>query len=251
MYVQEFSGVGENTCQTPVEQEERMCIARDERWQRYRRQSGRNWEYFLTPVEYKYYSDQFTFIREKRPHLYPTALKARNEYRKVAKAFPDYWRLKRAAKDASLSLARSGELVLTVSRESFLKILTDEIAQGVLEEVGDRLSSFIFGANLASLLGVALQLQQMLNSIKNENLLKMRGRAGEEAQFKKKLSLMMDVRAQALAKRYRRNPSSIKIQLWQNYHQFESVWLNYLNYVNLDQSLDPNFPKIKTIRAAL
>jgi hypothetical protein len=257
-YVRTHEGLGQAMTAlaeaTPVEQAKQMSIELGARWDMYRYQKspGRSWRYFLTDDEYKYYMNQFTFIREKRPEQYANALKALKEYREVEKFFPYYWKLRRAAEDAELALDRKGKLVLSVQRESFLKLLTDATVQAVLDEIGGAVTTFIFGTNIAAIFGLVGQLNQMIQSIINENLLKKKGPAGEEARFKKKLSLFMDVMAQDLAKKYRKDPVKIKLWLWKWYHYFEPIWYRYLEYYHLNQSLAPDFQQQQqpTIRPA-
>ncbi len=248
-------------CQTLVEQAEQACLPPDTRWKMYRNQPktpGRSWRYFLTGEEYKNCSDGFPFIREKRPWLHKDAITARDEYRNVEWFFPYYWKLYRAASDASLSLDRQCNLVIHPKKESFLALLLDEAAKAAVDKIIGDVTEFALGKELAGKIGKFLGvldrvmlLAEIWDCERRRKLVnEQRGKMHDEA-LRRKLSLLMDVMAKELAKK-KPGTDRVKWKGWlvHQYLRFEPIRYKYLDYVYMDQSLDPNFPTQPTIRAA-
>jgi hypothetical protein len=200
---------GEAPRQIETERRQRLPLAT--RWDLYRRQQGRDWGDFLTREEYERLLGEFTYIKERMPHMYPSALAARAEFERVKRTAPLYFQLRNAAATASLSLDREGNLVLQVPRESLLKLVSDATAKAILDKVGGHLSTLILGKDVLGPLGLLLDVYQLHKGIQNERLVGAVGRAADTARFNKKLSLIMDVVAADTARRNRENPAQVRI----------------------------------------
>jgi hypothetical protein len=232
---------GESPRRIAIERAQSLPLAT--RWDLYRRQQGRDWSYFLTREEYERYLSEFTFIKERMPHMYQWALRARAEFERVKRMAPLYFQLRRAASSASLSLDREGNLVLQVQPESFLKLVSNATAKAILDKIGSHLSTLILGKDVLGPLGLLLDVHQLYNRIQNERLVGAVGRAADEARSKKKLSLIMEVVAADTARRTRENPAQVKMRLHNQYHEFQAAWYRYMEFIELNRSLDPNKPK--------
>jgi hypothetical protein len=235
--------IGQAPHVTPIEEERQQSLPLAERWDLYCAQRGRSWSYFLTKQEYDSYLVQFTFIRDRLPSAYRAALRSRDEYEKLRVFSNRYQRLNTAAFDASLQLDRQGNLALEVRPESFVKIVSDATANAIINEVGGHLATWILGADILGPLGLLLDLSQLYRSIQNEKLVGAVGQEAEQARFRKKLSLIMDIMAADIAKRTRTNPAELKIRLRNLYNQYQAAWYQYSRFVELNRRSDPNQPQ--------
>src|SRR5215207_2309416 len=195
-----------------IEAERRQSLPLATRWDLYRQQQGRDWSDFLTRDEYERYLSEFTFIKERMPHMYQPALRARAELERVKHLASRYFRLRDAASSASLSLDRAGNLVLQVRPESFLKLMSDATAKAILDHAGSSLSRLILGKDVLGPLGLLLDIYQLYKGIQNERLVGAVGRDADEARFNKQLSLIMEIMAADTARRTRDNPALVKIR---------------------------------------
>jgi hypothetical protein len=228
-------------CQTPVEQARQECIAAGLRWEMYRRQpsgSRRPWADFLTRDEYGRFLATFTFTRERAPGRYRDAIAARDAFLAIRPELPLHYRLKDAASSAGLTQTSSG-LALVAERRSLTSVLSNAATQAILDHVGENVSRFIFGANVWGALGIVSQYADLARSLEDERLLTMKGRAGEDARFRRKLSLVL--RAVA-ADRGGPSPSrraDIQIAMWNRYWEIERIIARYSESLDLERSLDP------------
>jgi hypothetical protein len=133
--------------------------------------------------------------------------------------------------------------VLQVRPENFLTLVSDATAKAILDKVGGRLSTLILGRDVLGPLGLLLDIHQLYKSIQNERLVGAVGRAADEARFARKLSLIMDVMAADVAKRTRDDPARVKIRLRNQYDEFQAAWYRYMDFIQLNRSLDPNRPR--------
>jgi LAS superfamily LD-carboxypeptidase LdcB len=228
-------------CDTQLERDRAECIPLDRRWAMYRGQTQRPhrpYSYFLTRSEYERYLNTFSFIKEKMPRRYSEAVQAFEAYRAVWPEMAYHIQLQNAASYAALVLTSSG-VALEVERRSILATLTDIGQQTITDQVAEHLTRFIFGADLWTVFGLALQFADVLKQIEAENLLKMKGAAGEEARFKKKLSLVLDIVAADRARKEGRDRFEVKIRLWNRYWELERIKGRYFEFNALERSLDP------------
>jgi hypothetical protein len=186
------------------------------------------------------YVDPFPNINRYCHHEYNNALDAQLALKKMdyfAKIYKDIYD---AAANASLSLGRGDSLVINPEKESFLKLLGDEVASSIKGEIYDKIVAGIFDETVASYLGVVdvlLKLAEVYQGIQNVKLVnEQRGSKRDEA-WKAKVSFFVDVKAKMLLKK---TPGIDPFKL--RYWVFEQFWLydklrsRVADYYNLERS---------------
>ena len=186
------------------------------------------------------YVDPFPNINRYCHHEYNNALDAQLALKKMdyfAKIYKDIYD---AAANASLSLGRGDSLVINPEKESFLKLLGDEVVSSIKGEIYSKIVAGIFDETVASYLGVVdvlLKLAEVYQGIQNVKLVnEQRGSMREEA-WRAKVSFFVDVKAKMLLKKMP-GTDPFKLRDWVLYQfwLYDKLRLRLANYYIMEES---------------
>jgi outer membrane protein OmpA-like peptidoglycan-associated protein len=186
------------------------------------------------------YVEPFPNIKKECPWEHGKAMDALLAMHDVKFFEALYKQLHDAASNASLSLSARDELVLNPDRSSFLKLLEGELASELAEELAEGLAKRVFSprvARLVPLLDLLGKFAAIHEGIRNKELVnEQRGRLRDEA-FRRKLSLLMDIKARLLrSKDPIKTEAQIKAWLWHQYWRFDERSKRLLTYRLMDES---------------
>ena len=167
---------------------------------------------------------QFQTFQRGTPD-YKAATEAQTKYFNMRPFEAMYFKLMRAAIDASLSLDRhSGDLVITVPRSSLIGLVSRVVIEQAVDKAKGAAVTLVLGARLANWFGILKQLADIKKRIGNEKLLSKNDSVSKQKRFREKLKLV----AVLVGKSQGGNPWRIQLTLLANYDKYEKARTMYL-----------------------
>jgi hypothetical protein len=186
------------------------------------------------------YVDPFPNINKYCHWQYNNALDALAERKKMDYFAPIYKQIYDAATNASLSLGRGDSLVINPEKESFLKLLGEEIVSSIKQEIYQKIVAGIFDETVASYLGVLdilLKLRDVYQGIQNVKLVNEQWKSKRDEAWRAKVSFFVDVKAKLLLKKMPgTDPFKLRYFIWEQFWRFDKIRMRVANYYILEES---------------
>ena len=186
------------------------------------------------------YVDPFPNINRYCNHEYNNALDAKAELKKMENFAKTYKEIYDAAANASLSLGRGDSLVINPEKETFLKLLGEEIVSSIKGEVYDKIAKSIFDESVAKYLGlldIFLKLVDVYQGIQNVKLVNEQRKSKFEEAWKVKVSFFVDVKAKLLLKKLPGvDPFKLRYWVFEKWWQYDKLRQRVASYYIMEES---------------
>lgn len=165
---------------------------------------------------------------------YRAAVAAQKRYFEIKPFEPTYFKLLRAASEASLELDRhTGDLVLHVPRRTLTKLVNTAVLNELKSKIRGEMLTLFFPSVVAETMawvGVLKQLNDIKKRIQNEQLLSKNDSASKQKRFRERLKLVAILTGKSMGG----NPWQRQLQLLRNYDNYEPARSDYVNYIRKD-----------------
>ena len=187
------------------------------------------------------YVDPFPNINRYCRREYNNALDALTERKKMDWFAPIHKQIYDAAANASLSLGRGDSLVINPEKESFLKLLGEEVISSLKQDIYQKILAGVFDETVASYLGVLdilLKLRDVYQGIQNVKLVNEQWKSKRDEAWRAKVSFFVDVKAKLLLKKMPAgtDPFQLRYVIWETFWRFDKIRMRVANYYILEQS---------------
>jgi outer membrane protein OmpA-like peptidoglycan-associated protein len=185
--------------------------------------------------------DRFPHISRKRPMEWRNAVQACRERDGMAWFKRYYEPLSMLARSSSLRLDHEGNLQLyKVNKVSFFSLVSSAVRKKIEEQLIGKAEGkaldIVLGKQLANLFGWAQALKEIYDKEQNRKLVG-GGREWEEKRYQKRLSMLMSIVADDLARRQRRIAGERLLWLRTNYNKYASILNRCLRYEDMEYQL--------------